>query len=86
MTHDRDYYRCLHDADLIEAGLHSGEEIAIALAERLEDMDAESGIQIEDLRERLKDAERDINRMDDKVYELRAEIERLTNGDAHVQD
>lgn len=86
MTHDRDYYRCLHDADLIEAGLHSGEEIAIALAERLEDMDAESGIQIEDLRERLKDAERDINRMDDKVYELQAEIERLTNGDAHVQD
>ena len=86
MTHDRDYYRCLHDADLIEAGLHSGDEIAIALAERLEDMDAESAIHIGDLRESLKDAERDLSRMDDKIYELQAEIERITNGDAHVQD
>jgi hypothetical protein len=83
MTHDRDYYRCLHDAGLIEAGLHSGEEIAIALAERLEDRDAE-GIQIDDLRARLKYDEREMGRMDDKIYELQAEIERLTNGDAHV--
>lgn len=84
MTHDRDYYRCLHDADLIEAGLHSGEEIAIALAERLEDMDAESGIQIDDLREQLKDAEREMGRIDDRIYELQAEIERITTGEERV--
>ena len=84
MTHDRDYYRCLHDADLIEAGLHSGEEIAIALAERLEDMDAESGIQIDDLREQLKDAEREMNRMDDRIFGMRLEIERLTTGEERV--
>ena len=38
MTHDRDYYRCLSDRLLIEAGLDSGDELAVALAERVDDL------------------------------------------------
>ena len=36
-NHDRDYWRSLHDALLIEAARDSGHELAIALGERLED-------------------------------------------------
>lgn len=35
--YDRDYYRALEDRLLVEAGLDSKNELAIALAERLED-------------------------------------------------
>ena len=34
-THDRDYYRCLDDADLIRLARDSGHELAIVLGERL---------------------------------------------------
>ena len=36
---DRDYYRCLATRLLIEAARDSGHELAIALGERLEDME-----------------------------------------------
>jgi hypothetical protein len=36
-TQDRAYFRCLPDSGLIEKGEESGDELAIALAERLED-------------------------------------------------
>lgn len=36
-NHDRDYWRCTPDADLIDAARDSGHELAIALGERLED-------------------------------------------------
>ena len=42
--HDRDYYRCLDDADLVRLARDSGHELAIVLGERLAmlpDMDAE---------------------------------------------
>jgi len=35
--HDRDYWRCASDAALIEAARDSGNELAIALGERLSD-------------------------------------------------
>ena len=38
--HDRDYWRCASDAALIEAARDSGHELAIALGERLEDLNA----------------------------------------------
>ena len=38
MTHDRDYYRALSDKLLVEVGLDSGDELSIALAERLDDL------------------------------------------------
>ena len=34
-THDRDYYRCLDDADLVRLARDSGHELAIVLGERL---------------------------------------------------
>jgi hypothetical protein len=33
--HDRDYYRCLDDADLMRLARDSGHELAIVLGERL---------------------------------------------------
>jgi hypothetical protein len=41
MTHDRNYWRAVPTADLIEAARDSREELAIALGERLEDIAAE---------------------------------------------
>lgn len=37
MTHDRDYYRCLHTDDLVDAARREGlnPEMAIAITERL---------------------------------------------------
>jgi hypothetical protein len=43
-THDRDYFRCLDDAELVRLARDSGHELAIVLGERLAmlpDMDAE---------------------------------------------
>ena len=34
-THDRDYFRCLDDADLMRLARDSGHELAIVLGERL---------------------------------------------------
>jgi hypothetical protein len=34
-THDRDYYRCLDDIDLVRLARDSGHELAIVLGERL---------------------------------------------------
>ena len=34
-THDRDYFRCLDDADLVRFARDSGHELAIVLGERL---------------------------------------------------
>ena len=34
-THDRDYFRCLDDADLVRLARDSGHELAIVLGERL---------------------------------------------------
>lgn len=39
IVHDRDYWRCATTTALIEAARDSGHELAIALGERLEDMD-----------------------------------------------
>jgi hypothetical protein len=35
ITHDRDYFRCLDDADLVRLARDSGHELAIVLGERL---------------------------------------------------
>lgn len=49
-THDRDYFRCLDDADLIRLARDSGHELAIVLGERLAmlpEMDTELAYQRE---------------------------------------
>lgn len=58
-NHDRDYWRSLHDALLIEAARDSGHELAIALGERLDSLQG--------LDEQLEDAQTEA-----KEWETRA--------------
>ena len=75
---DRTYYRREDDQRLIEeAKYNPNRELAIALGERLADVLAELDERIGDERERVKDFERYANKLDDKVYELRVEIDKL---------
>ena len=74
---DRNYWRTCEMFDLLEAAFESDNELAIVLAERLEDMDVEGQEELADWRQRAEDLQIDCNQFDDKVYELRAEIEKL---------
>lgn len=75
---DRSYYRHEDDARLIEeAKYNPNRELAIALGERLEDVLAEFDEKVGEQKERAADFERDANKLDDKVYELRVEIDEL---------
>ena len=76
---DRTYYRHEGDKRLIEeAKYNPNRELAIALGERLEDVLAEFDEKVGEQKERAADFERDANKLDDKVYELRAEIDGLS--------
>ena len=75
---DRSTYRMHDDARLIdEAKYNPNRELAIALGERLQDTLAEADAKVYEAKERANDFEIDCNQLDDKVYELRAEIEKL---------
>jgi peptidoglycan hydrolase CwlO-like protein len=75
---DRTHYRMCSDSYLIETALYAPDaELAIVLAERLEEVQAENDERLEAARERADDFERDANRLDDKIYELQQEIETL---------
>jgi hypothetical protein len=75
---DRTTYRSQEDQQLIEeAKYNPNRELAIALGERLEDYAAEMDVKIGEQRERADDAERDASRLDDKIYELGVEIDKL---------
>ena len=75
---DRSTYRMYEDARLIEEAKYDpNRELAIVLGERLDDVIRTSEIQIEDERERAADFERDANQLDDKIYELQHEIDKL---------
>ncbi len=76
---DRTYYRHEGDKRLIEeAKYNPNRELAIALGERLEDVLAEMDEKIGEQKDRAADFERDANKLDDKVYELRVEIDGLS--------
>lgn len=76
---DRSYYRSEDDTRLIEeAKYNPNRELAIALGERLEDVLAEFDEKVGEQKERAADFERDANKLDDKVYELRVEIDGLS--------
>ena len=76
---DRCYYRSVGDSRLVEeAKYNPNRELAIALGERLEDVLAEFDEKIGEQKERAADFERDANKLDDKVYELRVEIDGLS--------
>lgn len=75
---DRTTYRTWDETRLIEeAKYNPNRELAIALAERLEDAEYDTGGRIAEAEDRARDAERDANRLDDKVYELGVEIDKL---------
>jgi hypothetical protein len=75
---DRSYYRIEEDKILIEeAKYHPNAELAVALAERLEEVQFENAREIDELQERADDFERDANRLDDRVYELQQKIDVL---------
>jgi chromosome segregation ATPase len=74
---DRNYWRTCEMFDLIEAAFESDNELTIVLAERLEDMDTEAQEALADWRQRAEDLQIHCNQLDDKLYELCAEIEKL---------
>jgi len=76
MTHDRDYYRCLPDSELIRRARDSGHELCIALGERLEDLaDIESTY--EEVCETLAEAQRKIAALEDDLEALERDFEAL---------
>jgi peptidoglycan hydrolase CwlO-like protein len=74
---DRNYWRSQDTSRLIDDARHSGHELAIVLGERLEDMDVEAREELAEWQQKAHDLQIDCNQLDDKVYELHAEIEQL---------
>lgn len=74
---DRSYYRMRGDTGLLErAKYNPTAELAVVLAERLEEVQAEFEEQLEEAKEAAADLQLDLNQMDDKVYLLQQEIAR----------
>ena len=72
------YYRMCEDSYLIEEAKHnSNAELAIVLAERLETVWVEYEVEIEALKDRAADFERDANKLDDEICELQHKIDVL---------
>lgn len=75
---DRIYYRSRGNRFLFEEAKYvPNAELAIVLAERLEDAEAEYEQRLEEAEDRAKDFGRDCNRLDDENYELRMDIARM---------
>ena len=76
---DRSYYRHEDDTRLIEeAKYNPNRELAIALGERLEDVLAKLGEKVGEFKDRQEDDRIEFNKLDDKIYELRVEIDGLS--------
>lgn len=75
---DRSDYRMADDGRLIEeAKYNPNAELAIALGERLAVVLVEADAKVYEAKERANDFEIDCNQLDDKVYQLQAEIQKL---------
>jgi peptidoglycan hydrolase CwlO-like protein len=75
---DRNYYRTEEDQQLIEeAKYNPNSELAVVLAERLDDILLEAESDLYEANERTADANREVSNLDDKVYELQLEINKL---------
>jgi peptidoglycan hydrolase CwlO-like protein len=75
---DRTYYRTEEDQQLIEeAKYNPNSELAVVLAERLDDILLEAETDLYEANERTADANREVSALDDKVYELEMEINKL---------
>jgi len=82
ITRDRNYYRMCDDSDLIRAARDSGDELALVLAERLEDF-ADLEDERDTLRDALDEATRLVDHLRDELIDAEDEIERL---DAVIND
>ena len=75
---DRSRYRMCEDSKLLEeAKYNPTAELAIVLGERLEEVYIDFDEEIEALRDRAADFERDANRLDDELCELQHKIDVL---------
>ena len=77
MKIDRNYWRDATTARLIEEARESDCELCIAVGERLEDAEHDNDGRVNDAQERAIDAERDARNLDDTIYALEAENDRL---------
>ena len=82
ITRDRNYYRMCDESDLIRIARDSGDELALALAERLEDF-ADVEHERDTLRDELDEAREQIDRLRGELIDAEDEIERL---DAVIND
>lgn len=74
---DRNHYRMREDSNLLEeARYNPTSELAIILAERLDDVLLEADTDIAEANARAEDLQLDINQLDDKIYMLQSEIAR----------
>jgi hypothetical protein len=74
MTHDRTHYRALPVRLLIEQARYSGDELAIALGERLDEYDTDEAT-IADLLEDNKDLDRRNDALMARIAELEAQLD-----------
>lgn len=74
---DRNYWRSEPNQRLIEEARTKGCELCRAIGERLEDLEYEGDERVAAAQDRAVDFERQANQLDDKVYELRVEIDKL---------
>jgi peptidoglycan hydrolase CwlO-like protein len=75
---DRNHYRMREDSNLLEeAKYNPTAELAIILAERLDDVLLEADTDMEEAKATAEDLRLDINQLDDKIYRLQQEIETL---------
>lgn len=75
---DRTTYRSYPTTRLIEVSKYEpNPELAVALGERLEDLDYEMDERVAESKERADDFERELNKLDDKLYEAGMQIDQL---------
>jgi predicted nuclease with TOPRIM domain len=75
---DRTTYRSYSTGRLIEeAKYEPNPELAIALGERLDDIEDEMDERVAENKERADDLQRELNKGDDKLYEAGVEIDKL---------
>lgn len=75
---DRTTYRTYEIPRLIdEAKYNPNRELAVALGERLEDLDLELDGRVADSEERADDLQRELNKLDDRLYEAGVQIDQL---------
>jgi peptidoglycan hydrolase CwlO-like protein len=72
---DRNHYRMREDSNLLEeAKYNPTSELAVILAERLDDVLFEADTDMAEATARAEDLQLDINQLDDKIYMLQSEI------------